>query len=447
MNKKNGTNALVFKRVKPLFKTSFLLYSAAIGVFATSAVCGFGQTADSNDRLIDQYVQSLGKNTIVFDASNIKQYWIDPSVLSTNKNTINIHLSQRPSGVFESNALKLQLTNVNEAQSCKIEVLTESPDTTLWITNSKSKKVASTFKKDTFLEYEKSSLEFHLEDVPDFIFHVNFSNPKKDDVTIKKMVLSFSKNQTSSYLSSPGKLSITKDNVSTNASGIAASDNHSFTVTGDRVNILSGNKILVSDNTLTLSARIRNAGSSPVTVYAGYQPCTKDGKRINTRNSLYNGQNAILKVVSSKKGSNSVVVDSYPEWKAGCFLALNAKEDLSDFPNFTLSEGAITDVKKTGNGQATITFDKPFKEAIEEGTTVRIQSPNGSSYIYTNTKTLQPGEEVDFSSSIQKDDNCFEFSSKAFSKGVYYVIPVILIRYANSNPENKCQISNFTVSY
>ena len=450
MNKKNiKKDTLVRNRLHVFCARTLGLYSCAIGAFTLLIVNGFGQTpsSKSDDKMIDQYVRSIGSGTIVFDASNIKQFWIDPSVVCTENNTIDIHLLQKQPNVFESRALKIQLANVNETLACKIQMIIESPDTSFWVSNSKSKKLSFSTNEEKFLDYHMSSLVFNLEDAPDFSFNVNFSNPKKDVISIKKIILSFAKNQTSSFVSSPGKLTITGDNITAKSGSIVPLDNHSSVVLGDRADVFSNKKIIVSDSELNLSVKIKNSDTSPATIYVGYAPYTKDGKQIHNRNNPYKNLNKIMKVVSSEKDSNSIIVDSYPEWQNGCYLALNAKEDLSDFPNFNISAGKIIDVKKINATQAEITFDKPFQNAIQEGTPVRIQSPYGSTYIYTNSKSLQPGEETEFSSTIKKDDNLLEFSPKGLCKGIYYVIPVILIRHTKNDPENKCEISDFTVTY
>ena len=83
---------------------------------------------------------------------------------------------------------------------------------------------------------------------------------------------------------------------------------------------------------------------------------------------------------------------------------------------------------------------------IKEGTKVRIHGVGGS-YLYTNLKVLQPGEEQVFTSTIEKDESSCEYSSKAFPRGVYYVVPLILSYSIDSSKVNTIQIYDYAISY
>ena len=221
---------------------------------------------------------------------------------------------------------------------------------------------------------------------------------------------------------------------------------NSFTVSGKRYELFSKNRILVGDRDMSNSVTVRNVGDTPTTIYLGYAPYTKNRQLIQSRNNPYkNG--AIFKIVSAEVNSNKVIVDAVPEWEKGCHLVLNAKEDLSDFPNFSFVNGTISDVKILDNGQAEIVLTAPLKTALKKGTTARVQAPSGAMYLYTNTKRLEPGEEVTLSSQVRKDDDFLLFSPKAFCRGTYYVIPVLLSYSINKDDINKIKITNFTVSY
>ena len=152
-----------------------------------------------------------------------------------------------------------------------------------------------------------------------------------------------------------------------------------------------------------------------------------------------------MKVVSHSEASNIIKVDSYSEWSKGCHLALEAKEDMSDIPNNNFA-GIISEIKKLENGQAEIILSKPLKSKLDEGTKVRIHGLDGA-YLYTKIKNLQPGEEQTFTSTIKKDDSFLGFSSKAFSRGVYYVVPIILSYSADASKDNTVLISNYSISY
>ena len=91
-------------------------------------------------------------------------------------------------------------------------------------------------------------------------------------------------------------------------------------------------------------------------------------------------------------------------------------------------------------------MSSPLSEPIAKGAKVRINGLN-SGNLYTDSKVLQPGEEAFFNSKIQKDDNYLAYSSKAFSRGIYYVKPVILSFSIDSKEDNTIQIKDFSVSY
>jgi hypothetical protein len=154
----------------------------------------------------------------------------------------------------------------------------------------------------------------------------------------------------------------------------------------------------------------------------------------------------VLNVVSSSKGSNSIIVDKYPKWKKQCYLALNAKEDFSDVPNVTFVDGTIVEVKKLENGNAEIIMDKPLVSAIEKGSTVRINGLSGA-YLYTHSIILRPGEEQTLSSKIQKDYSCHTYSPEAFSNGIDFVVPIVLSYSVDENVDNTIKIKDYVISY
>ena len=82
-------------------------------------------TLDVN--LLSQYVTSKGANIISFDASNIKQYWVDKTV-KCESDHFNISLNLDQSSRAESIPYRIQLINVNESQNCRIEVISDSQD-------------------------------------------------------------------------------------------------------------------------------------------------------------------------------------------------------------------------------------------------------------------------------------------------------------------------------
>ena len=153
---------------------------------------------DSNTMLVKEYIEAKGKNTIVFDASNIKQFWVDKSVVVSNDNLV-ISISNGNSIWFN-----VQLANVLETQSCKMEVLSEEKNLRFSVKNNKQEKLGESSPGNDFINYHISSLSFPLEATDDFSFTVSFSETNTDHITIRAIILSFSDNKNTVYLGSQG---------------------------------------------------------------------------------------------------------------------------------------------------------------------------------------------------------------------------------------------------
>ena len=430
-------------------KTRYVRKNFVWGLFAASVLLfvqiesNCADDIDSNEALIQQYVQAKGTGNIVFDASNIKQFWIENTV-AAYKNYFEIQLNKAGALTFESVPLKIQLANVNETQDCKIEVIADTDIFDFSILNNDLRSIGSSSPEEDYLQYKVCSGVFHLEDTNNLSFKLVFRSKELKPLAIKRIILSFSKNKKSKFLLSPGVFHITGKDMECKEK--VTIEKNSFSVSGKRYELFSKNRILVGDRDMSNSVTVRNVGDTPTTIYLGYAPYTKNRQLIQSRNNPYkNG--AIFKIVSAEVNSNKVIVDAVPEWEKGCHLVLNAKEDLSDFPNFSFVNGTISDVKILDNGQAEIVLTAPLKTALKKGTTARVQAPSGAMYLYTNTKRLEPGEEVTLSSQVRKDDDFLLFSPKAFCRGTYYVIPVLLSYSINKDDINKIKITNFTVSY
>lgn len=421
-----------------------------LGLFLFSAMA-FSQgkkdnQAASDESLLNQYVKSKGEAIILFDASNIKQFWIDKSVASRNQ-AISILLGAKTQA-NESVPLRIQLANVRETQDCRIDVISENSDFGFSVLDNQLKTLSSSKKEESFLNYSIASSVFHLEDASGNVFNLVFNSKSSDSISIKKIILSFSENKASSFLSSPGEIKYTSATIESSPSfKLVESTDSSFSVTGKRSVINSSKKIYANDNTFSSSVKIKNVGDTPTTVYVGYAAYTKDKTKLFASNYPYKNIGKTLNVVSAASGSNKLIVDSYSNWEKGCFLALNAKDDLSDIPNTTLLEGKITEFKQLDNGQGEITLDKPLKTAIEKGTKVRVHGLTGSLLYMNIIRALKSGEEQVLTSTIKKDEQFLQYSTKAFSRGVYYVVPFIFSYSDDATKDNTIQISDYSISY
>lgn len=406
-----------------------------------SLFCKAGNSISDQD-FLDQFIMSKGYHgTIVFNASNIKQYWTDKSVLSKD-NSINIVLSSKDETITkESVPLKIQLKNVDETQNCRIDVITNTPSASFSVINNSSKPVSNSFPEPQFINYYIFSSVFHLEDTLDNSFYLKFSS-REPIISIQKIVISFSNN--SRFLASTGNLKISKNNAIVLHGEIDRND--SFSVTGKQTRILSKNSIIVSNSLLKSSVSIKNIGKTPTRIYVGYATFAKGKVLLDGKNYPYDNSLISLNVISSAEGSKKIIVDHFPIWRKDCYLALNVEEDHSDIPNKTFASGRIAEVNQLPDNQAEIIMSESLSSPIAKGTKVRVNGLQGA-YLYTNTKVLQPGEEALFEHTIRKDDTFLQYSSKAFSKGVYYVTPLILSYSVDQNKDNTISIKDFSISY
>ena len=162
--KRNQTLTFETKKILSL-KNKIISGLALILLFIFSFA--HAQNTDLNDsNLIDSFIKAKGYNhPIVFDDSNIKQYWIDNFVISQNGLIKILKNSPGQSKVFP--LLKIQLANVNETQDCKIEMITETPDVAFYIYSvsaysSQMKRISSSVQDDDFIKYRVFSSSFHL---------------------------------------------------------------------------------------------------------------------------------------------------------------------------------------------------------------------------------------------------------------------------------------------
>ena len=206
-------------------KHNRMSFSVLMFFILAMSICNFAYAQDNkqgkfkldNEQLIDQYVQSKGSGIIVFDASNIKQFWISNAVVSQD-NCIKILTNNDSPIGFRSIPLKIQLANVVANQDCTINIITENNDLSYSIDNTDSKIISSSEAEEQFIQYRIVSSSFHLSDTKSLSFNIIFSSTSNDYIAIKKIILSFSPNV--NFLSSPGVLSITGKNTSLSGGSI-----------------------------------------------------------------------------------------------------------------------------------------------------------------------------------------------------------------------------------
>ena len=171
--------------------------------------------------LLEQFAQSKGNNVISFAASNIKQFWVDDSVLSKN-NAIEISLTNKGAKTYKSVSLPIQLANVKETLDCKIDVITSDKDMSFFVTNKKEKVLSTSTPGDDFIQYHTFTSLFHLEDTESFSFNMVFAS-SDSKIVIQKIVLSFQPNPKSAFLGSPGFKTLLKE-INDNGTSIPNKD-------------------------------------------------------------------------------------------------------------------------------------------------------------------------------------------------------------------------------
>lgn len=179
---------------------TLLLSVTIFSAFPANLLYADSVKGNQNDsKLIEDFIKAKNyNNAIVFDSSNIKQFWTNNSVLSKD-NSIIIYLKEKT-----SEPLRIQLANVIETQDCMLQIITEDQDIDFSIMDKDSKVISKSQKEDDFVQYHIHSSVFHLEDTQDFSFKVSFSSENNKSVSIEKIILSFSENKQSRYIGSPG---------------------------------------------------------------------------------------------------------------------------------------------------------------------------------------------------------------------------------------------------
>ncbi len=132
-----------------------------------------------------------------------------------------------------------------------------------------------------------------------------------------------------------------------------------------------------------VSTKIKTLGENPALVYIGFIPYDDKGRVIDPRKGCNNTEGSFTALTAAvEKGAKTLTVKDASKWKEGrnYVVAFNAKEDMSDIPNFDHSS-EITEIEKTGDVY-TITFKYALKKDYPAGTMVR-QHRSGATYIYT----------------------------------------------------------------
>lgn len=413
-----------------LFSLRTVLFLSVIGVTISVFAQENGKNTLDDEKLIEQLIQAKGTNTIVFKPSNVKQFWIDKTVVS-RKNAFEILLNEEKD--YKSVPMKVQLANVNETQDCIVDVLTDTPNVSFSVLDSKGKVLSNSNESNDFIQYKDLTSRFHLEDVKDYSFNLRFSSTSSPSVSVKAVVFSFSKNKDTHFMTSPGSNKITKDDI-VNQANLFENDKDSFYVKDTKYKVLTTtNSYYATNHPISYSATFKNTGNVRVAVYLRYVFYSKNHVELGRENFPYNSNSKTLTVISAEKGSDRIVVDSFSEFEKNCCIALNVKDNMSDIPNTTLLDAKVIEVKNTSDGHTEILLDKKLADNLEVGTQIRIHGPYYHGGVMSPAITIQPDEEKVLSAEINKIDSFYLYSTKGIPEGVYYVKPMIISASDNNN--------------
>ena len=421
-------------KMKRLFITMSLVLLAFLSFLASAQTNSY----KDDEAMLDSFIQSRGyESTIIFSASNIKQFWPEKNVISQD-NIIKIRLDSQ----LQSSLLKIKLANVNVSNECKVDIISKNSDFKFNILADKSKVLSISSSEDDFINYHIESASFKLNKTNALSFFLQFVSSTSSELKINRIILSFPLN---TYSSSTEAFAIKRDNYETRGAQVTTDENKNCLITGKNSCFLGKKLTLPSQTPLHSYISVKNTGKTATKLYVGYCVYDEEGSKFDGKNYPYQDINKIFKVISSSKDSNIIVVDGFSEWNKNCFLALDANEDMSDIPNKTFA-GKIVDFKKNEDGLFEITLDEPLKSEIKGGTKVRVHGRSGS-YLYTYYCTLLPEEEIAFYATIAKDDSFLRYSSEAFSRGAYYVVPLLLSYSDVPQEDNTIIIKDYSISY
>ena len=400
----------------------------------------------SFNSLLEQYIQSNGNSSYIeFNSSNIKEYWITTGVISSRENII-ILLKPKGSIEFSSELLPIQLTNVDPTMDCRIDIVTGGSDLSFSVFSSNKEIISSSFHNETFLDFNIISTTFSLRDTPDKMIYLSLSSKRETEISINKILLSFTKNHF--YYSDKGLISITPNSINTIRNSTI--DSNECILTGKRTFMLFPHIINTNRDSfkgINYSIDVVNEGNISLRFYLFFRIYSKNGDILNGKNYPYKSLNKILHILSAEKGSNKILVDSYADWKKGCRVSLDAKNDLSDIPSTNLIDGLIIEIKKNENATSEITLSQPLSHSIKKGTPIRINGSTSNIDLYPVINEIKPGENIIFESSIELKDSFPQFNNKYLPKGTYYISPGILSISTDLSISNKIKINKIDLSF
>lgn len=184
--------------------------------------------------------------------------------------------------------------------------------------------------------------------------------------------------------------------------------------------------------TYTIKATVRaKAAQDKKTswVLFGFNAFDKNGRPINSVNVNCVPSTLTTVVADAKKGDTVLLVKDASKVQKGTFHSFmkDAKEDLSDLPNYNIIVTGVKDVVKKGDNWE-ITFNNPLLKDVAAGTKVREQIHGG--YIYTGGAAHVGTDWRTLSGSIKGLDTKGVWYSSRWPIGTVQAQLVILVNWS-----------------
>ena len=214
----------------------------------------------------------------------------------------------------------------------------------------------------------------------------------------------------------------------------------------NRVMLSSSRKFKVDPTktyTLKLSARAQNASDNDSSrVLAGFLPYDKNGKMILSLHVNIIPGTLTEVVADAARGDKSLRVKDGSKFQKGYMtIVADAREDLSDLPNYNIVGTQISDVVKKDDGWEII-LKNPLLKAVKAGTLIREHIMGG--YLYTGGTKEVKSDWVKMSGSIKGMSNRGYFSPGIWPVGTDQAQILILSNWKSKKLDT--QYKNVTLS-
>lgn len=194
--------------------------------------------------------------------------------------------------------------------------------------------------------------------------------------------------------------------------------------------------------TMTVGA---SDNEKPSLVLYGFSPATENGRAIAAVNIQTCAGTFTEVIEAAKKGDKTIKVKDASKWtnSASAAVAINAKEDYSDLPNFKVFISAVESKVKDGDAWV-ITFKKPLNMAIPAGTFIRQHMQGG--YLYVSSRTIPNGKSATVKHTVtgQAPQGLYNIH-KGFMPAMKKAYIVILVDWTNSQATVNIKDAKLTI--